>query len=748
MRKITGKYGRYILYIAVICLVAFLWFWTDLTPRQKGTVKVYDRNNILLFESSGNLGRQEVVTLDKIPKELIDAVIITEDERFYKHPGVDPIAILRAVFQNVSSGEIISGASTIPQQLARFTVISPQTPAKLSVIRKIKESLMAIRLSFSVSKNKVLEDYLNNMHFGRSNFGVQSASRLYFGKDVSTLSLAQAATLAGMIANPSKYDPVLHPETAMIRRNGILKKMYQKKLIETENYERALEEPLPTKLTEVEYNAPHAVELAISEVEKLELSGDDGYSIYTTIDLGWYKLTKRIASQKVEQLKIVHDLTNAAVVILENDTGRILSLLGSVDYFDENIQGKNNMALALRQPGSSIKPITYAASFQEEIATPGTPIDDFPKVYLTKKGEGFLPHNYDGQYRGRVLVREALASSYNLPAVEMLERVGIENFLNLAHQMGITSMKDVERYDLALTLGGGEVNLLELTNMYATFARGGKWIPTQLVAKVTDNEGKIIYLADTSVFRAVLDEEVAWLVTDILSDKKARIPTFGEKNALSLSKPAAVKTGTTTDWHDNWTVGYTPDYTVGVWVGNSDNRPMREISGITGAAPIWNGIFEELLKFSDSREFVKPEGISEVEICAWDGLLPGDACAERYWESFIKGTEPIEVSTLKLKPEYKSGVVQIINPKQGAIYEIGAVNNETIVFETSKRGEPGSLEWILDGEEITCQGRTENSCSWHPVVGEHILSVNLLEGDDKTLLAPVNFKVLEYKQGW
>lgn len=440
-------------------------------------------------------------------------------------------------------------------------------------------------------------------------------------------------------------------------------------------------------------------------------------------------------------------MTNAAVVILENSSGKILSLLGSVDYFDDSIQGKNNMATAIRQPGSSIKPVTYAAAFRKGIATPATPIDDVPKVYFTKKGEGFLPHNYDGIYRGRVLAREALASSYNLPAVEMLDRVGIDEFLNLSYQMGITSMKETENYDLALTLGGGSVSLQELTNLYATFAREGKWIPTRLISKVIGDNGKVLYESTTVEPKRVLDAKVAWLITDILSDKKARIPTFGEKNALVLTKPAAVKTGTTTDWHDNWTIGYTPDYTVGVWVGNSDNHPMKQISGVTGAAPIWNQIFEELLKFNDSSKFVRPDGISEAEICAWDGLLANDFCTERYKEVFIEGTEPKEVSALRQKPNFAQGVVQIISPRQGATFEKGVAKDEAIIFEISHVPNLESLEWELDGNKIACRKVTQFTCAWTPTVGEHEVKAIAINENGEMPLTPVNFKVLEYKEG-
>ncbi|KKQ41861.1 MAG: hypothetical protein US60_C0028G0016 [Microgenomates group bacterium GW2011_GWC1_37_8] len=672
MRKYISNYRKTILSLIIGILIIFLYLWTDPTPNIKGTIKIYDNNDALLYESSTGVGHQEFTSIDKIPKELKDAVILTEDKRFWYHAGVDPQAIARAIFQNIQKGEIVSGASTIPQQVVRFSVISPQKSPKLSLVRKTREILMAVRLSYTTPKEKVLERYLNVMHFGRDIYGIGAASRVYFGKDIESISLAQSALLAGMIANPSKYDPINNPENSNTRRNSILEKMFEEKLIDSERLERAKAEELPSSIYEPSLIAPHAVRMVLDELKQLNVSSAGGISAYTTIDSGWYELIKNIAKRHVEALRLKHDLTNAAVVVLENGSGNILAILGSIDYFNEEIQGQNNMALALRQPGSAMKPVTYASAFEKGIATPATAIEDIPKVYTTKKGEGFLPNNYDGRYRGIVLAREALASSYNLPAVEMLSRVGIESFLDLSHKMGLGSMQRVEKYDLALTLGGGEVNLLELSNLYATFARGGIYIPTRLIKKVENDDGKVIFETEKIEQKRVLDEKVAWLITDILKDKRARIPTFGEKNPLVLSVPAAVKTGTTTDWHDNWTIGYTKDFTVGVWVGNADNHPMRNISGITGAAPIWNQTFEQIIKFNKVGSFIEPEGLRRVEICTWDGLLPTNTCTQRYAELFIPGTEPTSYTTLTARPEYFEGyAVQIISPLMNRVYEIG-----------------------------------------------------------------------------
>lgn len=734
--------------------VSFLWFWTDPTPKIRGTVKIYDRRGQLLYESSASLGHQEWVPLETIPNDLKQAVVLVEDSRFWHHRGLDLQAMIRAMVQNIQAGQIISGASTIPQQVARYTVISPQTPAKISWIRKIREVLMAIRLSLATPKEKILERYLNTIYFGRQAYGVQSASRLYFGKEVSQLSLAQTALLSGMVANPSVFDPITNPAPTLKRRNQILSEMNRQGYLDNERYERACQEPLPQQTFESPFLAPHAVEMALQEVKDLGLLSNLGIAVTTTVDAGWYELTRSIAGQHVNQLKDKHDLTNAAVVIIENTTGQILTILGSINYFDDSIQGKNNMALALRQPGSTLKPVTYATAFQNGIATPATLIEDLPKVYLTKEDEGFIPHNYDGRYRGPVLVREALASSYNLPAVEMLSRVGVESFLSLAYDMGITSMQETARYGLALTLGGGEISLLELTNLYATFARGGRWLSTQLVTQVQTDDQKILYESPNPEAQRALDERVAWLISHILSDSKARLPTFGEKNPLVLSQPAAVKTGTTTDWHDNWTVGYTPTYTVGVWVGNADNHPMRDITGVTGAAPIWNQVFEEILKFEPRVEFVRPEGIIGVEVCSWDGLLPTEACSERYLEMFIQGTEPSSHTNLMEKPKYgqAGNKMQIISPRVGTVYEIGSEGLETIVFETTPSAAVERVIWKLDGQNLTpddCHHSPPSACFWTPELGDHTLNARTITKEGLEInLMPVRFSVVEYREDW
>jgi len=440
--------------------------------------------------------------------------------------------------------------------------------------------------------------------------------------------------------------------------------------------------------------------------------------------------------------------------------------------------------------------------------TPATLIYDVKKVYKTKKGEGFTPNNYDGRYHGLVLAREALASSLNLPAVDMLDRIGVSSFLKVAKDLGIATFTQEDRYDLSITLGGGEIKLLELTNLFASFARGGEYVEPYAIQKIVTDNGKILYEHQTELGKQVLGDkgkQIAYLISNILSDPKARIPGFSEKNPLVLSHPAAVKTGTTTDWHDNWTVGYTPSYTVGVWVGNNDNHPMRDITGVVGAAPIWNQFFEEFLKDKPTEQFIRPEGIKEVEICAISGKLPDGLCPEKTSELFLEGTEPKETSTLykevlidkrngllagnfcpkqfveeKVFIDYPSEVytwaiqenleviprqssplcssnqqflgssyLGITYPKEKTIFETAPqlVNNEAVVFEVNVSPNISKVLWYVDGKLIEEATDFPYSASWKPQVGKHtITAYGVTRSNEKIKSEDVGFSVVEFKE--
>lgn len=637
--------------ISVLLIIILIGLIVFIFPKQKttGTVKIYDRNKILLYESANGLGKKEVVKLDVIPASMINATISAEDKDFRSHPGINIKAIGRAVYQNFTNKRIVSGASTITQQYARM--IYPQLRSnRRNYFNKLREMAVALRLDAFESKEQILEGYLNNAYYGNRSYGVQSASRLYFNKDVSQLSIAESAMLAGIVSSPEKYNPNTNIDNSIEKRNHILQLMRDNNYISQEEYDLAVSEKIEIKLEADSITAPHFVNYVLSELEGLGINTDQGLEVYTTLDKYLNEKSREIAFDTITKIKEKNDVTNAAVVLIDNKSKEILVMVGGIDYFNEENAGQVNMATSLRQPGSAIKPLTYLTAFNNGL-TPGVVIYDVPKEYKTRSGEGFIPNNYDGKYHGLVLPREALASSYNLPAVEMLNRVGLQSFLDTARKLGITTFKRENEYDLALTLGGGEVNLTELTNAYSTIEEGGQFTETYVINEVKDLEGKSLYRYKPVSKEQVLGDKgqsKAYLVTDILSDPLARIPGFNEKNPLVLPFEVAAKTGTTTDWHDNWTIGYTSDHSLGVWVGNNNNKPMKEITGITGAAPIWHDIFLEVYKYfgSEPPPFSQPSDIKEVEICKKSGLIPNEYCTEKYKEKFIAGTEPKEISAI------------------------------------------------------------------------------------------------------
>lgn len=781
MTSIIKHKKKAIVCISFVGLLTFLLFWTDPRVKQFGTIKIWDRNHVLLYESAGSVGKKIPVAYDRLPRHLIDAAIASEDASFWSNPGVDIVAIVRSLWLNVKAGNIVSGASTITQQLARAVVIAPQKTPSRSVIRKIREALVALRLNSTYSKKDILTMYLNTMYFGNVSYGIQAAVSTYFDKDVSQLSLAQSAFLIGLLSSPDRRNPFSNMEKALGRQSHVLSLMEKHGVISRETADDARLEEIVLAKKQTTIKAPHFVQYVIQEVEAMGLNRKEGIHVYTTLDYPALALSQDIASAWVSKLRDAHDLSNAALVLLDNESGAMLSMLGGVDYFDATNAGQVNMTVAPRQPGSALKPVTYATAFMDGF-TPATLLYDVKTVYRTKKGEGFTPHNYDGRYHGLVLAREALASSLNLPAVEMLNRIGLSRFLSVAKDLGITTLTEEDRYDLALTLGGGEVTLLELTNVYATLARGGLYKPPYTIQNITSDNGVILYEHRDESGKQTLGpngEQISYVVTDILADPKARIPGFGEKNPLVLSHPAAVKTGTTTDWHDNWTVGYTPSYTVGVWIGNNDNHPMRQITGVTGAAPLWNQFFEEFLKGKPVERFIRPDGITEREICALSGKLPDRLCPEVVTEIFVDGSEPKEQSNLHKKvkidrrnnlragdacpsfvvtervfidypPEVYSWAVEndqdvmprefsplcpgdqpsvgetyleLIYPKEGTVFETAPLLlvREAIVFEVNVSSDIESVRWYVDGALVKETTAFPFSASWIPKKGTHII---------------------------
>ncbi len=653
--------------LPVIAGVAFYaWLLSGLPPLDDmpgmataPSSKVYDRHGRLLFEMPPPYtGSHSPVPLGEVPQALRQAIIATEDASFYRNPGVDAWAIVRALWINVQGGEVLSGGSTITQQLARTLLLSPDERYERTLARKLKEAVLAWRLARTYSKDEILELYLNEIYFGNMAYGVEAAAQAYFGKHVRDLDLAECAMLAGLPQAPARYSPLENLSQAKDRQAVVLDLMVKQGYLSGEEADMARAEKLYYASAPFAIHAPHFVMYVRGLLEQelgLERLEQGGLDIYTTLDLDLNETARDVIRYHLERLATCdgrpadcppggRNVRNAALVALDPRTGEILAMVGSPDYFSARIDGAVNGTTALRQPGSSIKPITYAAAFERGDLTAGTMMLDLRTSFVTEEGTPYVPLNYDLQFRGPVRLREALASSYNLIAVKVLDAIGVQSMTNLGRRLGITTFDDPDRVGLSVTLGGGEVRLLDLAAAYAVFARGGRQVQPVAIQRVEDADGHVLFTSPGAAQgvpgEQVLDERVAYLITDILSDDWARVPSFGEGSVLSLSRPDAVKTGTTTDFRDNWTVGYTPELVIGVWTGNNDGEPMRQVSGISGAGPIWHDAMESALRGLPVREFHRPDGLVEVEICALSGLLPGPECPHRVTELFIEGTQP------------------------------------------------------------------------------------------------------------
>lgn len=660
-----------LLIIAVLVLGAMMavraWLFVDLpaldtlaSNLSAPSTRILDREGRLLYTiADPHVGQHTPIPLAEIPPTCRRATIATEDANFYSNPGVDVVGILRAVWINLRGGEVLSGGSTITQQLARNLLLSPQERAQRTLTRKLRESILAWRLARAYTKDQILQLYLNEAYYGNLAYGIEAAARTYFSKHVGELDLSECALLAGLPQSPAAYDPLANLPAARERQAVVLDLMVKQGYVTSDDARLAKAESLHFAAVPFPIQAPHWVMYVRAWLEERFAPEEiyrEGLIVTTTLDLDWQNAAQEIVRRRLDELqhpgegKPTRNVNNAAVVALDPRTGEILTMLGSPDYFDLQISGAVNATLALRQPGSSIKPITYAAAFDPRRADPLTAasmILDVRTSFTTKEGEPYVPSNYDLRYHGPVLAREALASSYNLPAVQVLDRIGLDAMIRLARQMGISTFSDSGHYGLALTLGGGEVRLLDMAVAFGAFANGGRRVEPVAVTSVTDARGQLRYQASPQPGDRVLDPRVAYLVTSILSDDKARAPAFGEGSVLKIDRPAAAKTGTTSDWRDNWTLGYTPDLVVGVWVGNADSQPMENVSGITGAGPIWHEFIQTALLGRPALDFPEPQGLERAEVCAMSGLLPNpdSPCPHTRVEVFIEGTPPTQTDT-------------------------------------------------------------------------------------------------------
>ena len=624
------------------------------------SIRITDRHGRTLYEVlPENAGRNHPVSLDEIPLALQQATIATEDRTFYENPGVDLAGIIRAAWINAQGGETVAGGSTLTQQVARNLLLTENERTTRTFSRKLREAALAYQLSQRFTKDEILALYLNQMNYGGMAYGVEAAARVYFGKPVASLDLAESALLAGLPQAPALYNPFLDPDAAKQRQEIVLGLIEKAGYINPEARALAVRETLIYNPEPYPIHAPHFVMMVSAALDEIlppdARAGLGALTVQTTLDLDWQTLAESAVARQMLRLQqtspddLGYNVNNAALVALSPQSGEVMALVGSIGYFDSEHSGAINMALAPRQPGSALKPLIYAAALDPATPNPwtaGTMLLDVTTAFPTHDGQPYLPKNYDGLEHGPVSVRDALASSLNIPAVMALEKVGVANALALLKSVGVTTLHNPETYDLSLALGGGEVRLLELTAAYAALANGGNRTTPVSILRVTTTTGEDVYVAPTPSVIPVLDQRVTWLVSDVLSDDDARALGFGANSALKIDRPAAVKTGTTTGFHDNWTVGYTPNLVVGVWVGNSDHEPMRNITGLTGAAPIWHQFMRAALVGSPPVSFAQPEGMVQAEICARSGMLLTAACPFTRREWYIASTVPTRADTL------------------------------------------------------------------------------------------------------
>ncbi len=575
------------------------------------STKIYDRTGeIVLFDLHKTFRRTSIEEVEMSPFVRMATVAI-EDENFYNHKGIQPTSIIRAIIKNLLSLGYTQGGSTITQQVIKNALLTNEK----TLTRKFKEWVLAIKLEKILGKEDILTMYLNTVPYGGNVYGVEEASRVFFGKQAKSLSLSEAAYIAALPQAPTYYSPFgSHRDALEDRKNLVLKQMFRNNKITEAEYNQAVKDKVTfIRQDDSSIKAPHFVMFVrekLAEILGEEALDEGGYKVITTLDYPLQQKAEEVVKKWALLNKQRFNAENAGMVAIDPQTGDVLVMVGSRDYFDKEIDGNYNIATALRQPGSSFKPIVYAASFLRGLR-PETVVWDVPTEFSTSCGDNeencYNPENYDGKFRGPISLRNALAQSINVPAVKVLYITGINNAMNLAEKMGITTLNDPSRFGLSLVLGGGEIKLVDLTSAYGVFAAEGKRAPYQTILKIEDKNGKMV-LENKPELEEVLDKNVALRISSILSDEQARIPTFGAGSPLHFpGKSVAVKTGTTNDYRDTWIIGYTPYIAVGSWAGNNDNSSIdKSVAGFV-VAPMWNDFMKQVLADHDEVPFEYPE---------------------------------------------------------------------------------------------------------------------------------------------
>jgi penicillin-binding protein 1C len=635
---------------------------TRLTSSENFAVstQIFDRKGKLLYEIFADENRIPI-KINTLPPYVYQASISIEDRYFYHHFGFDVIGTTRAL-KNTLEGKRLEGGSTITQQLVKNALLTRDRTLK----RKAKEAVLSVATEVIYSKNEILEMYLNYISYGGTSVGIESAAHRYFNKSAKDLTLAEAAMLAGLPQSPSRYSPFgSNPEQAKNRQSEVLRRMVEDKYITQQQADQAKNEVLNFAISRTDIQAPHFVFYVRDLL--FEKYGEDrvekgGLRVTTTLDLDLQNAAQASLSAEVSKLQS-YRVGNGAGLILKPNTGEILAMLGSKDYFNTKEDGQVNVTLSERQPGSSIKPIMYATAFQNKLLNPGTNLLDIPTCFTVPGQKPYCPKNYDGSFHGPVSIRTSLGNSLNIPAVKSLRLIGVENFINQATKMGITSWKDPSNYGLSLTLGGGEVRMIDLAQAFSVLADEGVKVPLNPILKVEDYKGNVIednnpeqrkqdlqYLTEQedelekNGLERVMNKGPAYLVSHIMQDNDARTMAFGPKSKLVIpNQVVSVKTGTTNDLKDNWTVGFTPEFLVITWVGNNDGSAMNRslVSGVTGAAPIWNDIMSYVLKGHQPIWQVKPDDVTSSDVCV-SGFPPssGNPCPTKGKELYWRRSRP------------------------------------------------------------------------------------------------------------
>ncbi len=740
-----------------------------LDDRNEISTVVVDRHGAVLYETLSNAGTRRLkLPAERLPPTLVAATVAAEDRRFWSHPGIDPVALLRAALHDVARRRIAEGGSTITQQVAK-QLIGRREGARRTIVSKLREAVLALRLEQRFTKREILALYVNLAAYGNQVAGAERASLAYFGCPASMLTPAQAAFIAALPQQPSRFNPYRDPGSARPRQRAVLRQMQAAGAISRDQAREALAEHLALRRPDAPFLAPHFVEMVLAA----RPNDARGGRIETTLDGDLQSDLRGIIESHREALR-AHGAANVAAAVLDNATGEWLAWEGSGDYFDAAHGGAINGPLAPRQPGSALKPLTYALAFEQGYS-PASVLPDVPTHFPTAEpGVLYSPRNYDGRYRGPLLARRALAGSENIPAVALASEVGVPGLLRFFERAGLTTFdRTASYYGLGVTLGNAEVRLADLVSAYSALARGGVWVQPVALKRASDAPG------DRE--RRLVSPRTAFWITDILSDADAREYIFGRGGSLEFPFPVAAKTGTSQAYHDNWTIGYTRAVTVGVWVGNFDRTPLRDSTGVTGAAPIFHAVMLAAERkvagagaiLADRPLAVPPEGLERVEICALSGMRATAACPARIHEWLPAGKDGLPCSWHHASdeglltvwpPEYRqwaaqhgllqdlqprpsaraatttmtrvaaptsarSSRLEIINPPDGATYSIDPTLRREFQALTLRAvaPTPGDIEWRVDGVSIGTAS-SDGSHLWPLVPGAHTISARDTRG--------------------